>query len=665
MHRWLSAAIVFAVACAPSQSFVPDADGARTDAASGPDVPTWTECVPGQTRCVAETFQTCVPDREMTAVRSDDCRARMMTCVADRGGCVPCRPGGIRCAPDDSAVERCRDDAMTWERATECDVPNGMVCRGERCRSLCDDPDVIGSYIGCEYFAVDLDNAVLGVGETAASQQYAVVVSNPDPRYTARVTIERNDAPVGAPPRIVRVQSTVIPPRDLEVFLLNAREVDCSAPGTFNTGTGTCLSSLAYRVTSTAPVIAYQFNPLENGLVFSNDSCLLIPTNSLQGDYMAMGWPQTLASSPPETVLNPSSPVDLRAFITVVGVRPNTHVHIVPRADVLPGGPFVERIPAGSSIDIVLGTFDVLNLETDGFEADLTGTRVTADGPVAVFSGSEASDVPEWFDLNDRRCCADHLEAQQFPRNSLGQRYVAVRTPRRTPIVRAAGAPVGLVENEPEFFRVMAVTPGTTTIRTTLPSILEDPESPPLAVVLREGEFRTLRAYRDFELIATAPISLADFMSSQTNTGIPLNFPGGDPSFIPIPPIEQWRSTYVFLTPDRYAFDFVAIVAPVNAEVRLDDVRVPSIDCDVSRGDGCVDTRRQTCGPSRYTVYRCQLSYPIIDPILPYPMNVLPGRQRDGVHVVTASEPVGVIVSGFDLRVSYGYPAGTQLRTLF
>jgi len=41
--------------------------------------------------------------------------------------------------------------------------------------------------------------------------------------------------------------------------------------------------------------------------------------------------------------------------------------------------------------------YDVLNLETGGFgaDADFTGTRVDADKPVAVFSGSEASDVPD------------------------------------------------------------------------------------------------------------------------------------------------------------------------------------------------------------------------------------------------------------------------------
>lgn len=651
-------------ACAPTVSIVPDAR--PRDGASAPDAAAWTECHVGQTRCHGEVYQRCVADGEFTTVQNDDCAARGQVCLDERGGCFVCRPGALRCSEDATTLERCREDASGWDALTECDVSNGFVCRGERCRSLCDDSDVVGSNVGCEYYAVDLDNAVTNdAGETAASQQFAVVISNPDPRFTARVRIEWNTAAPGMPLRIATVASSVIPPMDLEVFPLPAREVDCSMPGTFNTGSGTCLSSQAYRITSTAPVIAYQFNPLSNVQVFSNDASLLVPTNSLTGDYVAMGWPQTLASSPPEIVLDPSDPIDLRGFVAVVGTHEGTRVRVVPRADVIPGGPLTERVAAGTPIEVTLGPFDVLNLETGAFRADLTGTTVLADKPVAVFSGSECSDVPDWAELNDRQCCCDHLEAQQFPRTTWGTHYVAAHTPSRSAAVRGAGAMVALVPDEPDFVRVMALNAGTTHVRTTLPTNPADPGSPALEFDLTQGEFRTIRAPRDFEIEATAPVSVANFWSSQLNTGIPLRYPGGDGSFIPIPSIEQWRRDYVFLTPDRYAFDFVTVIAPAGASVSLDDAPLPTVDCETARGDGCIETPRHICPPPRYRVYRCQLSYPEIDPDLPYPQNVRAGRQRDGVHVVRASEPVAVLVEGFDLRVSYGYPAGTLLRSLF
>jgi hypothetical protein len=131
-----------------------------------------------------------------------------------------------------------------------------------------------------------------------------------------------------------------------------------------------------------------------------------------------------------------------------------------------------------------------------------------------------------------------------------------------------------------------------------------------------------------------------------------------------MPPVEQWRDSYVFLTPDKYAFDFVTIVAPASAAVSLDGSPVPDADCVTEASDGCVATRDRACPPSRYVVHTCQLSFPIVDNDRPYPQNVSPGRQRDGVHTVRATAPVGVWVSGFDLRVSYGYPAGTRLAPL-
>jgi hypothetical protein len=316
----------------------------------------------------------------------------------------------------------------------------------------------------------------------------------------------------------------------------------------------------------------------------------------------------------------------------------------------------------------VLGPFDVLNLETGTHGADFTGSVVTTDQPVAVFSGVECADAPYWDDLNERRCCCDHLESQMVPRNTLGRRYIAVHFANRTRAVRAAGAMVGSVADEPEFVRVMATAPGVTTVRTSIPA-MAIPEGDagvfnPMAFTLRQGESRTLRITTHFELDASEPVYVASFMASQLNTGISLNFPGGDPSFVPMPPIEQWREQYVFLTPDKYAFDFVTIVAAPTATVSLDDTVVPYRDCVSAPSDGCVASRDHACPVPRYVVHTCQLSFPLVDNDRPYPNNVRPGLQRDGVHTVTANQPVGVWVSGFDLRVSYGYPAGTRLQPL-
>jgi hypothetical protein len=239
-------------------------------------------------------------------------------------------------------------------------------------------------------------------------------------------------------------------------------------------------------------------------------------------------------------------------------------------------------------------------------------------------------------------------------------------------LVSAAGGGVAVV-NEPQWFRVLAVGSARTHVSTTLPSSQDDPTSTPVVFDLMPGQQRTLRSMGDFEVHGDGPLVVATFTGSQGTTGIPQTQPGGDPSFIMVPPIRQWRNSYVFLTPDRYAFDFVTIVERPAAQVWLDDTPLndpaqPFADCTRARADTCVErVGRPACPAPNFVVYRCQLSFPRIDLNLSPPRNVIPGRQRDGVHTVTTDDRengVMVLVNGFDNFVGYGYPAGTRLMTV-
>lgn len=639
----------------------------------------WNPCPPGQNRCFRnpaaneEIAQSCRMQGEFSTYSEIDCRAQGLSCFESISNgivsarCVACQPNQVRCSDDASEVWQCSPEGDAYDVTRMCDVAHGEACRNGQCVNLCQDNSIANTNIGCEYYAVDLDNAVVGDGRSAASQQYAVVVSNPDPVLTARVIIEINTAPPGMPPMRRMVASAVIAPNDLETFRLPARELDCSAPGTFNTGTHTCLSSNAYHVVATIPVIAYQFNPLENSSVFSNDASLLIPTNSLNGDYIATGWPQTIATS-----MDPNTNFgeNLRAFLTIVGTEANTRVTITPTAAVVPtgmDGPLPMGAPIGRPFTVTLGAFDVLNLESGAFGADFTGSHIEPmGGAVAVFSGSEASDSPAWTTMAERACCADHLEEQLVPRRTAASQFVMVHMPSRSRAVRAAGGPVAEV-NEPQWFRLVNVGNDVASVDTT---ILIDPRNPDqgtLSFNLNPGAQRTLRTLQDFEVSADQPLLGSTITGSQATTGIPTDQPGGDPSMILVPPVRQWRSRYVFLTPDKYAFDFVTIAARASTHVTLDGTALPFADCPMTRADTCVDRPMMPCPPPNYVVYRCQLSFPRISPTRRAPDNVLPGRQQDGVHIVDSDDRdqgVMVIVSGFDSYVGYGYAGGTRTESI-
>src|ERR1019366_5213069 len=187
-----------------------------------------------------------------------------------------------------------------------CDTMTGNACRGGDCVNLCEQADSDHSNIGCEYWPVDLDNADISPSLNAAAQQYAVVVSNPQPDVPAIVTVEQDDAAPGSPPDVRMVGSATIAPPNPQWFFLGPREVDGSADGTFNTGTGTALTRHAFRLSTTVPIVAYQFNPFQNVNVFSNDASQLLPTSALSGSggssYVVAGWPQTIAvTTDPDT----------------------------------------------------------------------------------------------------------------------------------------------------------------------------------------------------------------------------------------------------------------------------------------------------------------------------------------------------------------------------
>ena len=69
-------------------------------------------------------------------------------------------------------------------------------------------------------------------------------------------------------------------------------------------------------------------------------------------------------------------------------------------------------------------------------------------------------------------------------------------------------------------------------------------------------------------------------------------------------------------------------------------------------------------GETDFDAFKCQLSFPRIVPDKTPPSNLQPGEQNDGVHRLTADQPVGLIVYGFDAYVSYGYPGGTDLALI-
>jgi len=422
-------------------------------------------------------------------------------------------------------------------------------------------------------------------------------------------------------------------PGELRVYNLPRRDAD-----------GTVLAPLAYRLVSSVPLAVYQFNPLENADVFSNDASLLLPTSANGQEYWVMTREQTFEQ--------------LRSFLTVVAVEPGaTQVSVQVTAATLKGvnqytGDSLDALSPGGTMLVEMDQFDVLNVETDVIGGDLTGSHILATQRVAVFGGSEASNAPntnhcliepgsevgscEWNlqqpcgDNSDctavgyNTCCADHLEQQLVPVGAWGHVYPAVKTWPRN--------------QESDVYRVLATEDGTSVTT-----------NPPVTVIppLDAGEWYEFESSEAFVVSSTSPILVGQFIAGEhapdpNTTGVPQ--PGdagiGDPAFILLVPAGQFLEDYVFLAPGKYELDYVTIVAPADATVWFD---CPETDPEQieSQCEPVPEWSFETFSLEGWKSYRTEI--------------------EDGVHRVHANSPVGVYVYGYDQYVSYGYPAGMRV----
>jgi hypothetical protein len=534
-----------------------------------------------------------------------------------QGACAECIPGAQVCK-DDNTVLECNETGV-FEEAQSCSGElTGQVCLAGACVKLCEVNKKFNSYIGCDYWAVDLDNAMVpafssGTWFDAAGAQFALVVSNPHTTQSALVTIhqmgEEGEEEVLLDSAGDALDRSPVPPGQLRIYNLPRRDV-----------MGTVLAPLAYRMESSIPVTAHQFNPLDNSVeVFSNDASLLLPSDGLGKVYVVMSREQTFPG--------------LRGFLTVVAISDNTSVSVTVTAPTLAVPPF-EPLTPGEGLTVQMNRYDVLNIETDAPGADLTGSIILASKDVAVFGGSQASNAPntatclpegvcEWDGatpcetlldcIEFNTCCADHLEQQMFPVKTWGTTFVATQTQER-----------GAAQ---DIWRILAAENGT--------QVKTVPSQGPIPVLDR-GEWHEFESNEHFMIESKKPIMVGQFLAAEDAPDPNVDGPGaddaniGDPAFMLAVPVEQYREDYVVLAPNAYEQDHINITAPHDASVFLDGDAIPSSEWEPVS--------------ATYRVARLSIS--------------------DGEHVVESDQKVGVAVYGFDKYVSYAYPGGLDLKDL-
>ncbi len=543
-------------------------------------------CTPGEAMACTDETTRSVCSASGSSIVAEAC-APGEWCLLGECGTQRCITGTLHCQSPE-VMESCNADGTGYGDPQPC--PENTLCENGSCKSICDLGGKGPSYIGCEYWTVDLDQYTdPSTNPKPDEVPHAVVISNPGPTPATISFVPRG------PGVTINIADPVVPVGQARAFEMPRWDVS-----------GSSLSFRAIQILASSPVIAHQFNPLNNERVYSNDASLLLPVTAHGKEYYVLDWPsQMLPCISPQFC-----PESQHSYVTIVATSPGTtNLNVTPTARIMPGDQ-IPNFTAGFTRSISLSYGQVMNLQAGDPDAgigrganDLSGTHILADKPIAVFAGHEEAVIgnPDNTDREDS-CCADHLEQQLFPVEAWGNEYIASLSPDRG--------------NHEDHWRIVAAEPVTITF--------DPPQNGAGQISLGKGEVTAFFSRQSFEIKATGKISVGQFLVSQAQT----DDGTGDPAFILAVPQSQYRADYHVLTPTGYSRDYVLIIRPAGVAITIDGAPV-------------ADTIFQGVGAGNWEVGTVQV--------------------QAGVHVIEGAEPFGLQAYGFNNAVSYGYPGGLNL----
>ena len=528
-----------------------------------------------------------------------------------------CDPGEVWCF--ENWVAQCDEDGQGWIKLEDCGE-QGLLCAAGECEEISTECAVAinqRSYIGCEYWGVTLANGVdplsffYSIAIANAGQDQAGVEISDGDSINHSYDVEPGDLKVVTLPW----KSAIKSPRDVDTLEHATRKV----------------ANAAYHIVSDRPVTVYQFSPLhymhdpgytEPIYSYTNDASLLLPVHVYRDEYIAVSratlkvqdYSSTVSSNPGYVaVVGPKDGATTIEITTSSHTEASDDVSIVPYDAHSPGDTFqvtvepyeVFQLLSASESGCTGGTscasyYTCCDTPPD---YDLTGTEIrVVDGPKpAVFSGTECSFVPY-----DKWAC-DHLEQQMFPRETWGSSYICAHSE-----TQAAG--------EPTVWRVLSGSDGN--------EIAFSPSEVHPGVTLDRGEFVEFESQADFSIEGTGRVAVAQFMVGQNYTSDTTPPENGDPAMALAVPVEQYRESYTFLTPDTYVINYLTIVHHSGV--------YPELDGEPVLGSG-------------YTVE-------IDGEWAKTNMEI-----EAGAHYIESDEPFSIMVYGVGSYTSYMYPGGLDL----
>ncbi|MEK6606817.1 MAG: IgGFc-binding protein [Myxococcota bacterium] len=430
-----------------------------------------------------------------------------------------CSPLAIAC--DTGVPQQC--NAVGSAQAPLQDGPCPELCvDGIGCRTYCEVAEDQHTSVGCTFYAFDSD-----LNDSDDSYGYNLMIANTDATQTALVEVKVRDAAGGW---------TTLGTREVEPLQAVDWLAACSSycwtaalgPDRHLEGTGIA-QGLAFKVTSTRPVVVYQMNSDDyQAIGGSPGASIVLPKSALDTQYYALTWPHCGG---------------YQGHFTVIGTEDATNVTV--RLSMSGGsaaGGVVPAIAAGGSYETTLDEGEMLQLGTDGGTSDLSGAKIVTDKPVAVYAGHEdACPVPLPYS-------GDAMLEAMLPLVAWGKEFVA------------AAAPHGRPYYYETLWRILASEDDTTV---TIENPAGLPGLPPGPVVLDATQILQF-------LVTGNAANPGEFFISADKPIQPAQALAGETAYVLAVPVEQFLPDYVFLTTLYYYDERVTLIRPGGISVTVD-----------------------------------------------------------------------------------------------
>jgi hypothetical protein len=510
------------------------------------------------------------------------------------------------CSADLHSVIDCNGNVITT-------CPSDQGCAPDlTCIPACEAATAAKSTVGCEYYSQQVSFGCYGAfiantWDSPISISYAVGGGPPsDASSFSRMVTGNGQSIVYSP-----LPGGELPVGEVAIVFLSG-----TCPGGVTTP-GAAFGT-PFHLTTSRPVVAYDIDPYGGGNSAVTSASLLIPTSAWDLNYIVVApWPYGPNSNYPR--------------LSITAAEDGTDVTIDPVVAITGGtisGTAVPGTAANTPATYTLNKGQTLQFEQ---EFELTGSVLLATKPIGVTGSSGC--------INIDACCCDGAHQQLPPVQALGSAYAAVRYRNRVD---------GNEESPP--WRIVGAVDGTT--------LTYEPGPPPVGapLTLAQGEVASFRAAGPFIVRSQDddhPFYLAGYM-----TGAGGFNDIGDPEFVNVIPIKQYRSSYVFFTDPTYPETNLIVVRSKASDGMFKDV---TLDCLTAPLTGWMPI--DGVGDQEYT--RVDLVRGNFEQ-----QNGCDNGRRE----MTSDAPFGLTVWGWGSHatepafsstyVSYAYPAGASVQPI-